>query len=227
MTPRLYRFCLFFAVLTLTACVQSVPPHVDAEALVDRSRWTVEAFKHNPEQPNDVFRQNLKTARGIIVFPQVLKGAFVFGAEGGDGVLLVRKEDGTWGYPAFYTMGSGSFGLQAGAQASQIVLLLQTDRAVEAVVHDQGMLGADMELTFGNLGAGLEGATTSNLGADVVGVAQSAGAYAGLSLEGAAIIRRNDYNAAYYGAGATPETIVLEDRYSNPQADSLRKALVF
>ncbi len=221
------RLVAILAVVGLNACVTNVPPDVDAESLVERSRWTIETFKKNPEPPNAIFREQLQTAKGVLVFPRVFKGAFVFGAEGGDGVLLTRRADGSWGYPAFYTMGGGSFGLQAGAQASEIVLLLRTDKAVRAVIEDQGQFGADMELTVGNIGAGMGGATTSNFGADIIAIAQSSGVYGGLSLEGAALVRRNDLNQAYYGTGATPESIVFQDRFANPHADSLRSALVF
>lgn len=227
MTRTLSSIAAVVALLLLAACVQSNPPDVSAQSLVERSRWTIETFKNNPEAPADVFRRELANAKGIVVFPQVLKGAFVIGAESGDGVLLTRDEDGNWGYPAFYSMGGGSFGLQAGAQASEVVLLLRTDRAVRALVHDQGTLGADLELTVGNLGAGLEGATTTNFGADIIGISQSSGIYGGLTLEGAALVRRGDFNTAYYGNGATPEAIVFENRYSNTHADSLRQALVF
>ena len=215
------------AMLVLATCVRNPEPDIGAESLVESSRWTIETFKRNPEQPIQVFREQMKDAKGVVVFPNVLKGAFVLGAEGGSGVLLMRKEDGTWGYPAFYTLGGGSLGLQAGARASEMVLVLRTDRAVEAIVRDQGKLGGDMEITVGPIGAGLSASTTTNLGADVVGFSQGAGLYGGLSLEGAALVRRGDYNEAYYGAGATPEGIVFDGMYANPHADALRKALVF
>lgn len=227
MKQRIGRFLAVLVLASLGGCVSDTPPSVDAHALVEKSRWTIEKFKQNPEAPNAVFREKLQTAQGVLVFPRVLKGAFVFGAEGGDGVLLTRRADGSWGYPAFYSMGSGSFGLQAGAQASEVVLLLRTERAVRSVIEDQGKFGADMELTFGTIGAGMEGATTTNFGADILGIAQSAGIYGGLSLEGAALVRRNDFNQAYYGDGASPEAIVLENRFANPDADRLRSALVF
>lgn len=212
--------------LGLVGCVSGVPPKTQAESLVERARWTIQSFKQNSEEPAEVFRTQLKTARGVLIVPGSFKGAFVVGAEGGNAVLLARDASGQWSSPAFYSLGKGSFGLQAGAQSSQIVLLLRTDRAVQAVLNDQGTLGADMGITVGTLGGGLEGATTTNLGADVVGVSDSAGAFAGVSLAGGMLIRRNDLNEAYYGPGATPQAIVVQHRFSNPQAEPLRQALV-
>ncbi len=212
-------------VFLVTACVQTVPDRTEAESLVARARWTIESFANDPNDPAPLFRSELKNAYGVLIFPSLFKGAFVFGGEGGNGVLLTRDETGAWSYPAFYTMGSGSFGFQAGAQSSEVVLILRNQKAVEAVVLNQGKFGGDIGVTVGTLGAGVKGATTTNLGADIVGVARSVGLFAGFSLEGAMLVRRNDLAAAYYEPGATPAQIVLERRFSNPDADPLRGAL--
>jgi lipid-binding SYLF domain-containing protein len=212
--------------LLVAACAQTKPARVEAEALVDKARWTLETFKHSTEQIDDKFRQHLADARGVIIFPDSFKGAFLVGAEGGNGVLLARDAGGQWGYPAFYTMGAGSFGFQAGAQAAEIILILKSEKAVRAVVYHQGKLGGDLELTLGNIGAGVEGSTTSNVGADIVGYSHSAGVFGGLSLEGAALVRRNDLNQAYYGVGATPQAILFKRQFTNAHADVLRSALV-
>lgn len=208
-----------------SACVDTLPKDIQAQALVDRSRTTLAVFKAKDEKPNQLFRAQLQDAQGVLIFPQVLKGAFVFGGEGGDGVLVARNPDGTWGYPAFYTIGGGSIGLQAGGQTSQIILVLRSRKAVEAVVDNQGKFGGDLQLTLGTLGAGLEASTTTNLGADIVGFSQGAGLFGGVSLEGAAIARRTDLNHAYYGSDSTSKSIVLDNRFSNPDADVLRREL--
>jgi lipid-binding SYLF domain-containing protein len=157
--------------------------------------------------------------------PEVIKGAFVIGAEGGPGVLLARDAAGNWGYPAFYNVGAGSFGLQIGGQSAQVILVLRSQGAVESVVFHQGKLGADAQLTVGHVGAGMQASTTTNVGADIVGFSRAAGIFGGVSLEGGLISRRDDLNQAFYGPGATPQAIVLQHRFSNPQADGLRAAL--
>lgn len=211
--------------LALAACVQTVPDRTEAGSLVDRARWTIEGFKQDKNDPGPLFRSELTNARGVVIFPSVFKGALLVGGEGGNGVLLTRNDAGQWSYPAFYTMGSGSLGFQAGAQSSELVLILRNDKAVNAIISDQAKLGGDVGITFGTLGAGVEGATTTNLGADIVGVSRNVGLYGGFSLEGATLVRRNDLNQAYYDASATPQGIVLERRYANPDADPLRRAL--
>jgi SH3 domain-containing YSC84-like protein 1 len=214
-----------FLVFAVTACVQTVPDRTEAESLVARARWTVESFAMDPNDPAPLFRSELQNAHGVLIFPNLFKGAFLLGGEGGNGVLLTRDETGEWSSPAFYTMGSGSFGFQAGAQSSEVVLILRNQRAVEAVVYNQGKFGGDIQVTFGTLGAGIQGATTTAFGADIVGVARSVGLFAGFSLEGAALVRRNDLAAAYYGEPATPSQIVFDRQFVNPDADPLRRAL--
>jgi lipid-binding SYLF domain-containing protein len=216
---------LGFVALGLSACAKNIPLKSEAEALVDQARWTVEMFKERNDEPDQAFRAALKDASGIVIFPGAVKGAFIVGAEGGNGVLVARDDTGVWGYPAFYTLGAGSFGLQVGAQSSEIVLVLRTQKALQAIINNQGKLGGNIQMTMGQVGAGIEAATTTNVGADIVGFAHGAGVYAGASLEGAVLARRNDLNQAYYGKGATPQTIVFDQRFANPQADPLRLSL--
>jgi lipid-binding SYLF domain-containing protein len=216
---------LGFVALGLSACAKNIPLKSEAEALVDQARWTVEMFKERNDEPDQAFRAALKDASGIVIFPGAVKGAFIVGAEGGNGVLVARDDTGVWGYPAFYTLGAGSFGLQVGAQSSEIVLVLRTQKALQAISNNQGKLGGNIQMTMGQVGAGIGAATTTNVGADIVGFAHGAGVYAGASLEGAVLARRNDLNQAYYGKGATPQTIVFDQRFANPQADPLRLSL--
>lgn len=197
----------------------------DAVALVEKARLTLESFKASREEPYKIFREQLAKAQGVLIFPSMLKAGFILGAEGGSGVLVAKDASGQWGYPAFYTMGSGSFGLQIGGQAAEIVLVLRTKGAVEAVIKHQGKLGADIEATVANVGAGMEASTTTNVGADILSFSRAAGLYGGGSIEGSVIARRNDWNEAFYGPGATPEAIVLNRQYSNPKAESLRASL--
>jgi len=173
----------------------------------------------------DHFRALLPKAAGIVVLPGVVKGGFVFAAEGGSGVLLAKDASGRWGYPAFYLMASGSVGLQAGAQFGDVVLLVFSQDAVAAIIETQGKLGADLGLVVGTVGGGVEASTTGNVGADVLAFSQGIGMFAGGSLEASAMIRRNDLNQAYYGQAIGPADIVLQGNAQNPAADGLRAAL--
>ena len=199
-------------------------PGIAARELVVKARDTVESFRGSPDMGQ--FQRQLATARGVVVLPSVLRAGFIGGAELGSGVLLARAADGSWGYPAFYTLGSASIGLQIGVEGTRIIMVLRNEKAVAAVIRHQGKLGADLGLTVGVMGKGMEAATTANVGTDIVAFSDSiVGVYGGASLEGSVLARRNDLNAAYYGAGAMPAAIVLERRLANPDADPLRMAL--
>jgi len=220
-------FCWVAVLFAVTSCVQLPAPTADdAKALIAKSRWTVQTFKQNPGDHMKTFRRLLKDAAGVAIFPGVVKAGFVLGAEGGNGLLIARDpKTGEWGQPGFYFMGAASFGLLAGGQVAEVVLILRSPGAVAAVIDHQGKLGADLEITTGPIGAGVEGSVTTNLGADIVAFSQAAGLYGGISVEGAVLAKRRDMNTALYGAGATPRAIVIEGKFTNPAADSLRAAL--
>ena len=172
-----------------------------------------------------VFLSSLTNAAGVAIFPAVYKAGFFVGAEGGNGLVIARDTQGNWGYPAFYTLAGGSWGIQFGGQRAGVVLILRSRKAVEAVLKHQGKAGADLGIALGSMGAGLEGSTTTNLAADIVAFSDAKGLFGGVSLEGTAIVRRNDLNREYYGAAVTPAAILIEHAYRNAQADTLRNAL--
>ncbi len=222
----LSKFTFFVGLLaTLGACSRTWDARTEAGSLTDASRWAVERLKNQNDDMAKLFRENLRTARGIAIFPAVTKGAFIVGAQGGSGVVLARDNEGTWSYPAFYNLASGSFGLQAGFQSAEVVLILRSDRAVQAVIRNQGKFGGDLQFALGEIGGGISAATTTALGADIVGFSNVSGLFAGMSLEGAGIIRRNDLNKAFYGRNVAPEAIVLRREVSNPEAEPLRQTL--
>ncbi|MHA1597794.1 MAG: lipid-binding SYLF domain-containing protein [Alphaproteobacteria bacterium] len=219
------RLIVLVAVLALTACAEmrreSGPVAID---LVNQATETVQRFKSMPDL--SLVAEYIDTARGVVVLPTVIKGGIMFGGEGGNGVLLVKQSDGSWSSPAFYFLAAASFGLQAGLQDTEVILVLRSDNAVSAVIEHQGKLGADAGITVGMIGQGAEISTTANIGVDVLAFSNAKiGLFGGASLEGAVLARRTDLNEAYYGAGATPSAIVYQGQYSNPQADALRAAL--
>ena len=170
-------------------------------------------------------RQVVEKARGVLIIPELVKGSFIVGAEGGSGVLLVRGSDGSWSSPAFYTLVAGSIGLQIGGQVAEVVFALMNDGAVEAFMGNEFKLGGDVSIAVGPLGRGVEASTTTNLNKDIYAYSYAVGLFGGGSLEGAKIITRQDHNDAYYGAVAPARDIVIERKFFNRGADALRKAL--
>lgn len=195
----------------------------DAKQLVEKARMSFDNFVAAKEMGG--FRDMLKTAKGVFVAPQVLKGAFIVGASGGSGVLLARDaKTHRWYGPAFYTIGEASFGLQAGGSASEVILLAMTDRGVTAFLSNSVKLGADVGVAVGPVGAGAA-AATANLSADIVSFSRSKGLYGGVSVDGAVVATRDSLNEAYYGKKVNATDILVRHDVKNPQASGLIKAV--
>jgi lipid-binding SYLF domain-containing protein len=192
----------------------------DAQALVERSRTTLEGFLAD-EKLAPTVRIHMKNARAVLIYPRVLRGAFVVGVSGGNGVLLVKDAaTGNWAGPAFYTLGEASFGFQAGADAQEVILLVLSERGISSLLSRSVKLGGDVSVAAGPVGAGAE-AATQNLSADILSYARAKGLYAGVSMEGAIVEPRDSLNAAYYGRPVDPTDILVRKAATNPQARPL------
>ena len=205
--------------------VAATPSLADAkrQSLVDQSLNSARKVLSGKDFPDAL--KNMSRARGVIIVPELVQGGFILGAAGGRGVLLSRSAPGQWSYPAFYAMGSGSIGLQAGAKVSEIVFIILTEKGLNAILDHKFKFGAEAGVTMVAVGIGLEGASTAATGADIVAFANSNGLFAGASLEGSYIDADNDWNSLYYGAGATGRAVVMDGRFSNPGAEPLRQFL--
>lgn len=158
-------------------------------------------------------------AKAIVIIPQSIRAGFVFGGSGGDAVMIARNKDGTWSQPTFYAIGSASFGFQAGAEFSEIVLLVMTQRGMEHLLSTSFKLGADASIAAGPIGAGAKAQTT-----DILAFSRSRGLYGGVSLEGAVIKTRKNFNKAYYNADVSAGEIVYRADVYNPASANLQNA---
>jgi lipid-binding SYLF domain-containing protein len=139
--------------------------------------------------------------------------------------MLARDQKAhKWGGPAFYTIGEASFGLQAGGQASEVVLVALSERGVAALLSTSTKLGANVGVALGPVGAGAE-AATANISGDIISYARAKGLFAGVSLDGAVVATRGDLNKAYYGKEVSPTNILLRHTVTNKQAASLISAV--
>ena len=188
-----------------------------ADRLVERAADTVNYF--SGDGAYEPLWSLADTAKAMVVIPRSLRGGFVFGASGGNAVMVARNEDGTWSEPTFFTLGSVSFGFQAGGEASETVLLVMTQRGMERLLSTTVKLGADVSLAAGPIGAGAKAQT-----ADILAFSRSRGLYGGVSVEGQLLKARHSWNQAYYGAGITPADVVYRQKVSNPRSAPLQRA---
>jgi lipid-binding SYLF domain-containing protein len=195
----------------------------DQQNLVDRARITVDDLRKDQEFGNA--RDLLKTARGVMIIPSLVKGGFFLGGEGGEGVLMTRAGRNDWSNPAFYTLASASFGLQIGLEESELVLFVMTERALNDFMADEFKIGAQAGLAIVTLGSTAEASTTTNLHADIIVWSSATGAYAGLTLNGSLIKPRDSWNEAYYGRAESVRDIVIKREAQSPGAEGLRQEL--
>lgn len=219
------HFSFAVGTLTLAAAFIGLPAHAaddaDAKALVQKAQATVNAFAKNPDFSAG-FGTALGQAKGVLIFPQILKAGFVLGGSGGSGVLMVRDEKtGSWSGPAFYTMGSASFGFQAGASSAEVVMLVHTQKALDSVFASKVKLGADASVAAWKKGMDASAA----LGSDFVAFSMVKGAFAGLAVDGSVIDVRDSLNAAYYGKPVTPQQILVGKEVRSTGSAGLQAAL--
>jgi lipid-binding SYLF domain-containing protein len=216
---------VLFAVIISTMVVGFTLPATAAEpieqqGLVDKARVTFETFMKDKD--HSWLKENLNQAKGLIIIPSLLKAGFVIGGSGGSGVLIVKNhKTGQWSQPAFYTLGSGTFGLQIGAEAAEVIMMVRTQKAVDALFTSSFKLGGDTSIAVGPVGAGAK----SNIMADIFSFSRTKGAYAGVSLEGAVIKTKDKWNKAYYGKAVSPVDIIVKGSVSSAGSKALRASV--
>ena len=204
-----------WAALGLAACASS-PTQNETRARVDAARTTLSNFMRDPDM--GWFREHVGQARAVMISPQILKVGLIWGGSGGQALVIAHNRNGTaWNGPAFYRIASGSFGLQAGAQASEMVALIMTDKALDSLLSTSFKLGGDVSIAAGPVGIG----TGAPVTADMVVYTRSKGLYGGVNLDGTVISVDDGGNRAYYGQAATPVDILVTRSVSNPYGATL------
>ena len=199
----------------------------DAERLVNKSLVTLNNFAVDPDQRS--FQKQLKRAKGFLIVPTFYKGGAGIGGSGGKGVLLRKYPNegqvdisvmDQWSYPAFYSMWSVTLGLQFGGQVAEVIMVIMTERGLDAFLSTKVQLGADASIAAGPVGKGTQVAT-----ADIIIYSRAKGAFGGLTVEGGAISADSKLNYAYYGNRVSPLDILITGKAGNIQAADLRSKL--
>lgn len=211
--------CAVFAAPSSQAAAQTT----SEQELVEKARLTVDAIRRDRDFP--ALETYLDRAKGVLIVPSAIKAGFIFGGEGGNGVLLSKNAAGEWSYPAFYTLASGSVGLQVGVQEAEVIFVIMTQKGLDQVIKNQFKMGADASMALGPIGAGVGASTTPAFGADIYSFVKARGAFAGGAFEGSLVQKREELNARYYGRPASARDIVFDFKVSNTGADGLRQAL--
>jgi lipid-binding SYLF domain-containing protein len=212
--------------ITIAAASLGAPSAAFADSpqhLVDSATLSLESMMGGSE--GSQAQQFLRRAKAVVICPNIFRAGFFIGGEGGDCVMVARGNNGDWSNPAFYTMGSGSFGLQIGIQNAQLMMLIMTNDGLNALLNSQFKFGADAGLTVATLGAGVNGSMSTGLTADIISFSKSQGLYGGVSLAGSIISNDSGTEQSYYGSALDARQIVVDMQGSNPGANPLRATL--
>jgi SH3 domain-containing YSC84-like protein 1 len=204
----------------LAAALMALPVlSADQDKDEDRLRNCGVVMREILNIPDDIPQNLIDKAECVIVFPSVLKAAFLVGGSYGRGAMTCRSGDGfngPFGTPSMMALEGGSFGAQIGGQATDFVLLVMNDRGARAIFDSKVKLGAEATVAAGPVGRDAEAATDATMRAEILTYSRSRGLFAGVSLEGSSLRPDNDANARIYGKKIGPRELVLHNGEAVP-----------
>jgi lipid-binding SYLF domain-containing protein len=214
-----------FRKLTLGACIFLIATAAFAankeEQRLENSGTVLQEVMNVPD---NIPQNLLDKAECIIVFPSVLKAAFVVGGSYGRGAMVCRTGEhftGPWGAPAMYALEAGSVGFQLGGEATDLVLLVMNQRGASSILDSKVKLGADASVAAGPKGRDASADTDAYLRAEILSYSRARGLFAGISLEGSTLRPDNDANADIYGRKITAREIVMDGKAVTPPSGQL------
>src|ERR1700757_4635751 len=212
---------LMSMLLVVMAICPSFAFAADQEKDTNRLENSGTVLKEILDVPDEIPQDLLDKADCVVVFPSVLKGAFIVGGSYGRGAMSCRKGKdftGPWGPPTMMALEGGSFGFQIGGEATDFVLLVMNDRGASGILTSKVKLGADASVAAGPVGRDLSAETDATLRADILSYSRARGAFVGVSLEGSTIRPDNGANKKIYGRETPPGQIVLSGKIAAPPA---------
>ncbi len=219
------KLLVLSAVLSLTTTLAWADSTL--EAANDRLQHAGEVL-HQVMAPPDkgIPEEVLDHAKCIAVVPHMIKGGFVFGAEGGRGVATCRTAGGKWSAPAFFAITGGSWGLQIGVEGVDLIMIIQSDRGMQHLLSSKFQIGGDASASAGPVGRHASADTDWKLNSEILTYSRSKGAFAGLTLNGAVVHRDDDAMKAVYGPGVTIHNVLAGTVPPPPAAHPFLGAVV-
>ena len=212
---------LMSLVLVVLAILSSLAYAADQEKDEDRLKNSGTVLKEILDVPDDIPQDLLDKADCVVVFPSVLKAAFIVGASYGRGAMSCRRGDdytGSWGAPTMMALEGGSFGFQLGGEATDFVLLVMNERGASGILASKVKLGADASVAAGPVGRTASAETDATLRADILSYSRARGAFAGIALEGSTVRPDNGANKQIYEQKLSAREIVLSGHVAIPSA---------
>ena len=212
---------LMSMLLVVMAICPSFAFAADQEKDTNRLENSGTVLKEILDVPDDIPQDLLDKADCVVVFPSVLKAAFIVGGSYGRGAMSCRKGQdfrGSWGPPTMMALEGGSFGFQIGGEATDFVLLVMNERGASGILTSKVKLGADASVAAGPVGRTASAETDATLRADILSYSRARGAFVGVALEGSTIRPDNGANKQIYGHEVPAREIVLSGNVAIPPA---------
>ncbi|MFZ0583597.1 MAG: lipid-binding SYLF domain-containing protein [Candidatus Acidiferrales bacterium] len=190
----------------------------------DRIQSAGQVLKEIMDIPDDIPQSLIDKADCVIVYPSVLKAAFIVGASYGRGVMTCRKGEnfrGRWGAPSMMALEGASVGFQIGGQATDFVILVMNERGASSILSSKVKLGGDASVAAGPVGRNATAETDVTLRAEMLTYSRARGLFAGISLAGSTVRPDNDANARIYGKQIPARDIVLKAAVPPPPSAKL------
>lgn len=221
------KVCALLLAVTLTASLSLMGAKAYAdkwEDLITEAGKVLKEVNAMPDTsiPTDMFRK----CRGIAIFPSTVGAGFIFGAKYGQGVVLYKDDNGRWSPPAVFNIGGGTFGFQIGGQATDLILVIMSDRGVDGFLASKFTLGADASVAAGPVGRDAQASTDLQLKGGIFSYSRSRGVFAGVKVEGTGISQNREGNKALYKSDVTAKEILKGNKVkATPAGETLIKEL--
>jgi lipid-binding SYLF domain-containing protein len=209
--------CACMAILVLATASRGDDKEKDEDRLTNCGT----VLKEILDVPDNIPQDLLDKADCVVVFPSVLKAAFVVGGSYGRGAMTCRRGDnfnGPWGAPSMMALEGGSFGFQIGGEATDFVLLVMNDRGANGILSSKVKLGGDASVAAGPVGRSASAETDASMRAEILSYSRARGIFAGISLEGSTVRPDGDANKRIYGEKLGAKEIVIGDATPIPPA---------
>jgi SH3 domain-containing YSC84-like protein 1 len=206
-----------FLSLLLSGSAFAASTKEDLQARIDSAKIVLDQIMAAKDRsiPSNI----LKQATCVAVVPGMIKGAFVFGAQYGQGVVTCRTGHG-WSAPVFIRMAGGSFGFQIGGQATDLILVAVNDKGLQALLKDKFKIGGDASAAAGPVGRSGQAATDWKMSAELLSYSRAKGIFAGIDLDGTSVSQNREDTEVYFGAPQDFEAVLRGDVAVPPGAVS-------
>jgi SH3 domain-containing YSC84-like protein 1 len=211
------RISVVLCGLAMSASSLSVYAQSDKAKVADRLTAASEVIEQVMATPDKAIPSGvLAGASCVVVIPSFKKGAFVVGAQYGQGVATCRTSSGKWSAPVCVQLAGGSFGFQIGGQATDLVLIAMNQQGLQEMLKNKVKLGADAAASAGPVGRNAQAGTDWKLSAEFLSYSRSKGLFAGIDLDGTVLSQNQDDTQALYGA-AIPFKSILDGNQATPE----------